>query len=346
MLPTRQTPGYPFAAIVGQDALKLALLLNVVDPSVGGVMIMGHRGCGKSTAVRGLAELMPPIDLVEGCPFHCAPEQPAGLCGLCEEGSAIFPTSTRPVPVVDLPLGATEDRVTGSLDLEAALVAGRKAFEPGILARAHRGFLYIDEANLLEDHLVDLLLDVAAAGENIVERESVSVRHPARFVLIGSGNPEEGELRPQLMDRFGLYARIVTDNAVATRVEIVRRRLAFDADPDAFCAEWADETEFLRARVLAARERTPGVEVGTEVLVTIASLNADLEIDGHRGELTLARAARARAAFEGRTAVEASDLRATAHLALEHRLRRDPLENRPLLHRIDEVLERHLPGRS
>lgn len=340
----RRASHYPFAAIVGQDELRLGLKLNVIDPSIGGVMIMGHRGCAKSTAVRALADVLPPIRVVDGCTFNCSPEVPEAACDECAANPAPA-VAERPVPVVDLPLGATEDRVTGSLDLEAALVRGERKFEPGLLARANRGFLYIDEANLLEDHLVDLLLDVAAAGENVVERESVSVRHPARFVLVGSGNPEEGELRPQLLDRFGLFVEVVTPADPEARAEVVRRRLAFDADPAGFAATWAKETGELRERIARAAAAVGGVELPEEVLVAIAELNARLGVDGHRGELTLARAGRAHAAWHDRDRVTHEDIHAVARLALAHRLRRDPLDARDASHRLDEALAALAPTR-
>src|SRR5215217_6996432 len=235
---------YPFTAIVGQEEMKLALLLNVVDPLIGGVLIMGHRGTGKSTAVRALSDLLPQIAVVEGCPYNCDPENP---CEQCSKRGSL--TSKRvPVPVVELPLGATEDRVCGTIDIERALASGRKTFDPGLLARANRGFLYIDEVNLLEDHLVDLLLDVAVTGRNKVEREGVSVEHPASFVLIGSGNPEEGELRPQLLDRFGLHAEVKTENYLKNRIDIIERRDRFDRDAHAFYQSFAGDQGQLRKR--------------------------------------------------------------------------------------------------
>jgi len=318
-------PVYPFVAVIGQEEMKRALILAVVDPAIGGVMIMGHRGTGKSTTVRALAHVMPRIAVVEGCPFHCVPGQAPGLCEHCA-GAGHLPEVLIDVPVVDLPLGATEDRVTGTIDIEHALLHGRKRFEPGLLARANRGFLYIDEVNLLEDHLVDLLLDVAAGGVNIVEREGISIRHPARFSLVGSGNPEEGELRPQLLDRFGLHARIETEYDVDRRVEIIRRRMAFDDNPAAFVAEWEPETADLRARIAEAQVRVARVHLAAGHLTMIAALSAELGIDGHRGELVMSRAARAHAAFEGRDAVTADDVRIVAPLSLRHRLRKDPLE--------------------
>jgi len=332
-------PPYPFAAIVGQAELKLALLLCVVNPAVGGVMVMGHRGTAKSTAVRALAAMLPPIKAVAGCPYACAPN-PAGLCEhVAAHGARKAGAVTIAVPVVDLPLGATEDRVCGTLDIERALTQGVQAFAPGLLARANRGFLYIDEVNLLEDHLVDVLLDVAASGVNLVEREGVSVRHPARFVLVGSGNPEEGDLRPQLLDRFGLHARITTITDVEERVEIVRRRRAYDADPFAFAAAWEKETQKLQRRIKAGQKRLPAVQLPDPVLYKIAELCVKLEIDGHRGELTLSRAATSLAAFEGRDVVSLADVRRIAVLALRHRLRKDPLETQDDAVRIERAAD-------
>ena len=343
-------PPYPFTAIVGQADLKQALLLCVVDPTIGGVMVMGHRGTAKSTAVRALAAMLPPIKAVAGCSYACAAERPAGLCDRCDgqakrkaasaepEAKSRLRTVTIPVPVVDLPLGATEDRVCGTLDIERALTQGVQAFAPGLLARANRGFLYIDEVNLLEDHLVDVLLDVAASGVNVVEREGISIRHPARFVLVGSGNPEEGDLRPQLLDRFGLHARITTITNVEERVEIVKRRRAFDADPHAFADAWQKEQARLQRKIKAAQRRLPEVELPDPILHKIAELCVRLEIDGHRGELTISRAAGALAAFEGHTEVREDDVRRVTLLALRHRLRKDPLETQDDEARIERVL--------
>lgn len=323
-------PTYPFTALVGQDELKLALLLCVVDPAIGGVMIMGHRGTGKSTAVRALAALLPPMTRIHDCPYNCDPATyPNPDCPHCRAQ----PRRHRPdplsglVPVVDLPLGATEDRVVGSLDIERALVDGVQAFAPGLLARANRGFLYIDEVNLLEDHLVDLLLDVAASGVNVVEREGISVRHPARFVLVGSGNPEEGDLRPQLLDRFGLHARIQTITDIDERVEIVNRRRDYDNNPAAFIVAWEPEQAALRQRLTTAKHNLAGVQLTDEVVRVAAQLCAALEVDGHRGELTLCRAAVALAALEGRDTTLPTDVARVAGLALQHRLRKDPLES-------------------
>ncbi|MCS6782187.1 MAG: magnesium chelatase ATPase subunit I [Gloeomargarita sp. SKYBB_i_bin120] len=337
----RTPPLYPFTAIVGQEEMKLCLLLNVVDPRIGGVMVMGHRGTGKSTAVRALAAVLPKITRLAGDPFNRAPKEvPAEDPLLAAVGIAERPQRTEriPVPVVDLPLGATEDRVCGTIDIEAALTLGIKRFQPGLLAQANRGFLYIDEVNLLEDHLVDLLLDVAASGWNVVEREGISVRHPARFVLVGSGNPEEGELRPQLLDRFGLHARIVTITDLEQRLEIVRRRRAYDADPVAFVAQWQPQQRALQRQILAAQKRLPQVTLPEAVLRFAAELCMVLNVDGHRGELTLARAACALAALEARPQATIDDVCRVAVPALRHRLRRDPLETMDAGDKVSQAL--------
>ncbi|AWN44294.1 magnesium chelatase ATPase subunit I [Methylobacterium durans] len=318
-------PVFPFSAIVGQDEMKRALLIAAVDPSVGGVLALGDRGTGKSTAIRALAALLPPMKAVAGCPYSCDPASAASACPHCA-GGGLRQARPVPVPVVDLPLGATEDRVVGALDLERALAAGIKAFEPGLLARANRGFLYIDEVNLLEDHLVDLLLDVAASGVNTVEREGLSLRHPARFVLVGSGNPEEGELRPQLLDRFGLAVEVTTPTDIPTRIEVVRRRDAFERDPGGFAAAHAGAEKALRRRLNAARNRLADVTVPDAMLETAARLCLALGTDGLRGELTLMRAARALAAFDGMDQVGLDQIRSVAPSALRHRLRRNPLD--------------------
>jgi magnesium chelatase subunit I len=329
---------YPFSAIVGQDEMKRALLIAATDPSIGGVLVFGDRGTGKSTAVRALAALLPPMKVVDGCPYGCDPAAPAGLCSACVPAKRAIKSKQIPVPVVDLPLGATEDRVVGALDLERALTQGVKAFEPGLLARAHRGFLYIDEVNLLEDHLVDLLLDVAASGENVIEREGLSVRHPARFVLVGSGNPEEGELRPQLLDRFGLSVEVRTPGDIATRVEVVRRRNNFERDPDAFARQWAKEEARVRRGIVTARSHLPNVTVPDAALERAAQLCMRLGTDGLRGELTLMRAARALASLEGDTSVTDAHLRVVAPAALRHRLRRNPLDDTASSTRVERVL--------
>ena len=335
---------YPFAAIVGQEEMKLALLLSVVDPAIGGVIIMGHRGTGKSTAVRALANLLPPVTKVKGCLYGCDPKRVAELCDDCAPKVARgqrLSVERALVPVVDLPLGATEDRVCGTLDIERALVEGAKVFEPGLLARANRGFLYIDEVNLLEDHLVDVLLDSAASGRNVVEREGISISHPARFVLVGSGNPEEGELRPQLLDRFGLFTQIETITDLDQRVEIVQRREQFERDPASFIARWELEQAVIRERIIRAKKLHPRVAIDRGLLVRVAGLCLKLKVDGHRGELTIARASRALAALESRATVTGSDVRQVATMSLRHRLRRDPLEriesNLRIAQAVDEV---------
>jgi magnesium chelatase subunit I len=317
---------FPFTAIVGQEELKLSLLLAVIDPAIGGVLVTGHRGTAKSTAVRALAELLPPMEVIEGCPYQCDPASPAPLCPHCL-GKPHGKSLRRPVPVIDLPLGATEDRVVGSVDIERALVDGEQAFSPGLLAAANRGFLYIDEVNLLEDHLVDVLLDVAASGVNVVEREGLSIRHPARFVLVGSGNPEEGDLRPQLLDRFGLQARIRTIDDVSQRVEIVKRRLAFEQDPIAFSKKFQRSQSTLRKKILAAMQQHERVQLTDAALLMAANLCDRLGIDGHRGELAVSRAALALAAFENTSTATPAHVRRVAGLALAHRLRKDPLES-------------------
>ncbi|TFZ61065.1 magnesium chelatase ATPase subunit I [Methylorubrum sp. Q1] len=336
-------PAFPFTAIVAQEEMKRALLIAAVDPSVGGVLVFGDRGTGKSTAVRALAALLPKIRAVAGCPYSCAPDSPAEACPHCARGRG--KSHQIPVPVVDLPLGATEDRVVGALDLERALTKGEKAFEPGLLARANRGFLYIDEANLLEDHLVDLLLDVAASGVNTVEREGLSLRHPARFVLVGSGNPEEGELRPQLLDRFGLACEVTTPTDIATRIEVVRRRDAYERDGEAFCAAQGKAEKALQKTILSARERLGSVSVPDAVLENAARLCLALGTDGLRGELTLMRTARALAALDGDETVSVAHLRRVAPSALRHRLRRNPLDESGSTARVARAVEEVLgPG--
>jgi magnesium chelatase subunit I len=331
---------YPFSAIVGQDDMKRSLLIAAVDPKIGGVLVFGDRGTGKSTTVRALAGLLPPMRAVRGCPYHCDPESTDCECAACQtRGKDGKPASRKQaVPVVDLPLGVTEDRVVGALDLERALVHGEKAFEPGLLARANRGFLYIDEVNLLEDHIVDLLLDVAASGENVVEREGLSVRHPARFVLVGSGNPEEGELRPQLIDRFGLSVSVRTPDDLAQRVEIVRRRDEFERDGERFAKRWSSREGTIRRQILRARHNLDAVQVPDDVMFRAAEICVALEIDGLRGELTLVRAARALVALEGGDRVQNAHLLHVAPMALNHRLRRDPLDESSATVRVERVL--------
>lgn len=330
---------FPFSAIVAQDEMKLAILIAAVEPAIGGILVLGDRGTGKSTAVRGLAALLPKMRAVQGCRYHCDPAASSRCedCARLKAGPRLK-TEELPVPVVDLPLGASEDRVLGALDLERALSQGIKVFEPGLLARAHRGFLYIDEVNLLEDHLVDLLIDVAASGENVIEREGLSVRHPARFVLVGSGNPEEGELRPQLLDRFGLSVEVRTPTEIAQRVEVVRRRDAYERDPAAFSALWAKQDAKVRKQILQARERLPEVQVDDAVLYRASELCVAVNSDGLRGELTLMRAARALAALQAAPAVTQAHLRQIAVPALRHRLRRNPLDDTGSGERIDRAV--------
>ena len=304
--------------------MKLGLMLNAVDPLIGGVLIMGHRGTGKSTAVRGLAELLPNIKFISGCAYRCDSE--GGLCADCQtraESGDQLKRDSASVAVVDLPLGATEDRVCGTIDLERALQQGTKTFEPGLLARANRGLLYIDEVNLLDDHLVDVLLDVAVTGVNKVEREGISIQHPARFVLIGSGNPEEGDLRPQLLDRFGLQVEVTTDEDLDRRVDIVERRHAFEDDPLSFRTKFDSSQKQLQTKISRAQKNSGSVTVERPLLRQIAQLCTELKIDGHRGELTITRAGLALAAFDGRKKVTAEDVRRVAPMALRHRLRKE-----------------------
>ncbi|WP_416900173.1 MAG: magnesium chelatase ATPase subunit I [Minwuia sp.] len=333
---------FPFSAIVGQEEMKQALLVSAVDPSVGGVLVFGDRGTGKSTAVRALAALLPDMRVVDGCRYACDPDKPLDHCedDCAGQVSRARPKVARkPVPVIDLPLGATEESVVGSLNLERALSDGARVFEPGLLARANRGFLYIDEVNLLEDHLVDLLLDVAASGENVVEREGLSVRHPAQFVLIGSGNPEEGELRPQLLDRFGLSVEVTTPTDLKARVEVIRRRDAFERDREAYAESWKKADAKIRNRIGRARKKLPSVETPDSALELAARICSELGTDGLRGELTLIRAARALAALSGKSAVEEAHLKAMAPSALRHRLRRDPLDDTGSGVRVERALE-------
>ncbi|MGW8986108.1 putative cobaltochelatase [Streptomyces parvus] len=315
---------YPFTAIVGQDDLRLGLLLNAVSPAVGGVLVRGEKGTAKSTAVRALAALMPEVPVVPGCRFSCDPGSPDPACpdGPHAEAAGV----SRPARTVELPVGASEDRLVGALDIERALSEGVKAFEPGLLADAHRGILYVDEVNLLHDHLVDLLLDAAAMGASYVEREGVSVRHAARFLLVGTMNPEEGELRPQLLDRFGLTVEVSASRDTDERVEVVRRRLAYDDDPEGFAARWAEEEGALRERIAAARVLLPRVVLSDGVLRQIAATCAAFEVDGMRADIVMARTATALAAWAGREEVTADDVRQAALLALPHRRRRNPFD--------------------
>lgn len=322
---------FPFTAIVGQEEMKLALLLNIIDPFIGGVMIMGDRGTGKSTTIRALADLLPEIDVVANDPFNSHPSDPDLMSDALRqefsETQTPFPTSTKKVPMVDLPLGATEDRVCGTIDIEKALSEGVKAFEPGLLAKANRGILYVDEVNLLDDHLVDVLLDSAASGWNTVEREGISIRHPARFVLVGSGNPEEGELRPQLLDRFGMHAEIRTVKEPILRVQIVEQRSEFDRHPHEFLHKYQASQVALQEKIVAAQTLLGQVSIDYDLRVKISEVCSACDVDGLRGDIVTNRTAKALAAFEGRTEVTVDDIRRVIALCLRHRLRKDPLES-------------------
>ncbi|NCO79519.1 MAG: magnesium chelatase ATPase subunit I [Cyanobacteria bacterium] len=334
---------FPFTAIVGQEQMKLALLLNVIDPKVGGVMIMGDRGTGKSTTIRALADLLPEIDVILGDPFNSSPtdvEMMADDVRQKIERQEHLEITQKKVPMVDLPLGATEDRVCGTIDIEKALSEGVKAFEPGLLAKANRGILYVDEVNLLDDHLVDVLLDSAASGWNTVEREGISIRHPARFVLVGSGNPEEGELRPQLLDRFGMHAEIRTVKEPNLRVQIVEQRGDFDRDPQNFLIEYEPQQRELQEKLVKAQELLPKVTIDYDIRVKVSEICSELDIDGLRGDIVTNRAAKALAAFESRTEVTVDDIRRVMPLCLRHRLRKDPLESIDSGYKVEKCIAR------
>jgi magnesium chelatase subunit I len=321
---------FPFTAIVGQEEMKLGLILNVIDPKIGGVMIMGDRGTGKSTTIRALADLLPEIPVVANDPFNSHPSDPDIMSDevrqKLDKGEDI-PITQKKVQMVDLPLGATEDRVCGTIDIEKALSEGVKAFEPGLLAKANRGILYVDEVNLLDDHLVDVLLDSAASGWNTVEREGISIRHPARFVLVGSGNPEEGELRPQLLDRFGMHVEIHTVKEPALRVQIVEQRSEFDQNPQGFVEKYKSQQEELQQQIINAQKFLPSVTIEKDLKVKIAEVCVELDVDGLRGDIVTYRAAKALAAFEQRNEVTVDDIGRVITLCLRHRLRKDPLES-------------------
>ena len=329
------TEAFPFAAIVGQGNMKLAMILTAVDPKIGGVLVFGDRGTGKSTAVRALAALLPQITAIKSCPINAETKKDVPEWAELTR----FEPHQRATPVIDLPLGVSEDRVTGALDIERALTQGEKAFQPGLLAQANRGYLYIDEVNLLEDHIVDLLLDVAQSGENLVEREGLSIRHPARFVLVGSGNPEEGELRPQLLDRFGLSVEVTSPKTIDERIAVIERRDAFDQNPKRFLSKWKPEELNVRAAITDARAALAKIKKTKAVLRDCAELCLALGADGLRGELTLLRASRALAAYEGQTSIQRAHLKAVAPLALSHRLRRDPLDEAGSSARVARVVE-------
>ena len=324
------TPVFPFTAIVGQEEMKLALQLNVIDPKIGGVMIMGDRGTGKSTTIRAIADLLPEIEVVKDDPFN-SDKSDLDLMGnevrAAIQNNESIETELIKIPMVDLPLGATEDRVCGTIDIEKALTEGIKAFEPGLLAKANRGILYVDEVNLLDDHLVDILLDSAASGWNTVEREGISIRHPARFVLVGSGNPEEGELRPQLLDRFGMHAEIRTVKDPILRVKVVEERTSFDQDPSVWLNNYEEKQQELRDRIVSAQKLLPSVQLDYDLRVKISEVCSQLDVDGLRGDIVTNRAAKAHAAYNGRDNVTVDDIAAIITLCLRHRLRKDPLES-------------------
>ena len=318
---------YPFTAIVGQERMKRALILNAVDTRVGGVLIRGERGTAKSTAARGLAALLPKVRAVKDCRFGCDPENPNTWCTECKERALTvkdLPFDVKPIPFVNLPVSATEDRVVGTLDIEQAIQKGERHFEPGVLANANRGLLYIDEVNLLDDHVVDLLLDSAAMGMNIVEREGISFSHPARFILVGTMNPEEGDLRPQLLDRFAFAVDITGIRDARERVLIMERNIAFEADPDAFRESFTKQEEELSHKIELARKLVGKVTYSKRDLLSIAALTSSLNVDGHRADLVILKAARAQAAFDGRTVITDHDIALAAELALPHRIKRGP----------------------
>ena len=321
---------YPFSAIVGQERMKRALILNAINPQIGGVLIRGERGTAKSTAARALAALLPNLEVVGGCRFSCDPTRPDLFCDECRERLAKtgpLPVELRTTPFVDLPVSATEDRVVGTLDIEKAIQRGERHFEPGILAAANRGVLYVDEVNLLDDHVVDLLLDSAAMGVNVVEREGISFQHPARFVLVGSMNPEEGDLRPQLLDRFAHAVDVIGITNAPDRVEVLRRRIYFEQDSDGFIAAYDEAEEGMAARIIAARQRYDLVKYTEKDMYTIAALTASFKVDGHRADIVILRTARAHAAFEGRLQITDRDILVAAELALPHRMKKQPFQD-------------------
>lgn len=336
---------FPFSALVGQDHMKNALLYNAVDPSISGVLIRGEKGTGKSTAVRAVAEILPARFTISGCRFHCYPSQKEGLCPEChsrQENGESFELVEEPTHVVDLPLNASEDRVVGSIDIETAIKTGQRRFEPGILAATHRAILYVDEVNLLDDHIVDILLDVAVTGLNVVEREGVTFTHPSRFILVGTMNPEEGDLRPQLLDRFGLCVDIQAEHAAQRRMEIVRRSMDFQADPEDFLSCWKAEQDRLRSAIQQARDLLPKLTPDDDLLEVAAELAIQMQVDGHRAEIIIVKTALAAAAFNGRTSPSIEDVREAAILALAHRIKRRPLDESSFQpHQVDSILQRH-----
>lgn len=336
---------YPFPAIVGQEQMKKALLLNAINPRIGGVLIRGEKGTAKSTAARALAHLLPNREVVEGCIFGCDPTDSKGLCLDCQKRSSEIKTKTSRMRVIELPISATEDKVVGSLDIEHALKKGEKKFEPGILAQAHRNILYVDEVNLLNDHIVDILLDAAAMGMNFIEREGVSYVHPASFILIGTMNPEEGELRPQLLDRFGLCVDIEGIMDADTRVEVIRRRQQYEDQPEEFLGRWTGEEQDLRDRILRAHELLPLVSISDEMLHMIAQICIDMGVDGHRADITMMKTASTIAAYYGRTAVIEEDVREAATLVLSHRMRRRPFSEQKMdTQKIEQTIQKMQTG--
>jgi len=337
------TPVFPFTAIVGQDEMKLALQLNVIDPKIGGVLIMGDRGTGKSTTIRAIADLLPEIEVVADDPFNSHPTNlelmSSDVKSQIQNAEVDIKTSFIKIPMIDLPLGATEDRVCGTIDIEKALTEGVKAFEPGLLAKANRGILYVDEVNLLDDHLVDILLDSAASGWNTVEREGISIRHPARFVLVGSGNPEEGELRPQLLDRFGMQAEIRTVKDPTLRVKVVEERTSFDQTPMVWIDKYEEQQQELRDRIVAAQQLLPSVQIDYDLRIKISEVCSRLDVDGLRGDIVTTRAAQAHAAYDCRDKVTVDDIAAIIVLCLRHRLRKDPLESIAEGNKVDKVFK-------
>lgn len=339
-------PLYPFVAIVGQDRMKLALILNIINPTLSGVLIRGEKGTAKSTAVRALAQILPSIEVVRDCPYQLPSPDPDGVCRECSctqcrqaiMNNEPVETFRRGIRVVELPVGATEDRVVGTMDMEYALKKGEKRVEPGILAAAHRGILYVDEVNLLDDHVVDVLLDSAAMGINTIEREGVSFSHPARFTLVGTMNPEEGELRPQLLDRFGLCVHITGITDIESRVTVMERRSSFDENPEAFCSGWETESQTLVEHIRSAKESYPAVTIERSMLEDIATYCLDVGVDGHRGDIIILKTAKTLAAYHGRDHVEKADIDLAAELALPHRIRRQPLQD--IVLDVEEVRKR------
>jgi Mg-chelatase subunit ChlI len=345
---------FPFTAIVGQERMKRALILNAVDTRIGGVLIRGERGTAKSTAARALAALLPHVKVVQECRFGCDPDKPSTWCTECREraeGSKKLPVAERSTPFVNLPVSATEDRVVGTLDIEKAIQKGERHFEPGVLAGANRGLLYIDEVNLLDDHVVDILLDSAAMGVNTVEREGISFAHPARFILVGTMNPEEGDLRPQLLDRFALSMDIVGIRDARERMTIMERNIAFEKDAEAFRKQWLQKEEELSQKIARARELVDQVKYTTRDLLSIAALTASLNVDGHRADMVILKAARAEAAFEGRTKINDHDIALAAELALPHRIKRTPFQQaemttEQLQERIEQLAGQSMPSEA